>query len=740
MHQNSGSSRGVVRSDVSPGTTPDNLLDSENEAEVDGNHVPVHRDPPRKIQKDHPTSVIIGEVSDPIRTRRKERTNYRAMVRPADALNGFRRKKFWFPCKYFSLNALSLTLLAVAMKLPMDHNTNIPRNGDTQLPKHSSLVFISTAMSNFMSSLGSMNDKELLANVVALGILVITIVGNMLIQIVHLGYYVNDLFATTSMLLLLLTLVASAITVPTIKRGLESKYREKHKVALIAELEVVQRNEAFKIDNKKGEMMKYWVMAKTSSPQFVMVRSVVCTTSTLIPLLPVIALETFIIEAIVEDINWLFGSTPSVYGRYTKLILSIQTIGVIVGLIAPTFRWFIVVGFKCSKTNHYSFRKEFKIETHWIQTLVDWRDGFSATQIWQDKCTKFFHDAKWSILTIFIGVQIFIVLLSKFIVFAFVSLIRPIFLCFTYTKKFMMWLVSIVLTSNNHGNIQSGDDDTDLNISRYVLVLEGEAELPRWIHKNIYRRVENMIKQLKSKNFESLINFLHKFDNFNGVGLFDTNQIPSLHSQGPPNYWTLPVVTLTSIAIAHPNIAKEKREHLASVGEGMSLAKIVEKTFNTNVELLNIRKAANVSWTGIGLYRKWLELIPGSSTDDSILSPALVEQFLAFAKAQQANSTVNLSHDIPHSAATTISGTQEKWEKSVHEAFLLLGKTKQILELIQQHEWPFLNHDKSAYIDEWRAFLCPYGDDSAASASTSSNEIVVTPVSGEKRLAITVDC
>ncbi|KAK4437249.1 hypothetical protein Salat_0058800 [Sesamum alatum] len=37
-----------------------------------------------------------------------------------DAFNGFRSKKFWLPSKYFSLNAFSLTVLAVAMKLPVD--------------------------------------------------------------------------------------------------------------------------------------------------------------------------------------------------------------------------------------------------------------------------------------------------------------------------------------------------------------------------------------------------------------------------------------------------------------------------------------------------------------------------------------------------------------------------------------------------------------------------------------------
>ncbi|KAL0417114.1 UNVERIFIED_CONTAM: hypothetical protein Slati_3543300 [Sesamum latifolium] len=93
----------------------------------------------------------------------------------ADVFNGFRSKKLWFPCKYFSLNATYLTILGVAMKLPMDLNTSLLYDADG-LARVRSLFFMSTAMANFMLSLGSMKDKEILTNVVALGILVITIV------------------------------------------------------------------------------------------------------------------------------------------------------------------------------------------------------------------------------------------------------------------------------------------------------------------------------------------------------------------------------------------------------------------------------------------------------------------------------------------------------------------------------------------------------------------------------------
>ncbi|KAK4384415.1 hypothetical protein Sango_3063200 [Sesamum angolense] len=102
----------------------------------------------------------------------------------ADAFHGFWSKKYWFPSKYFALNATSLTLLAVAMKLPVDLTTRMYAVTD-RLAKVSSLVFLSTAMANFLTSLGSMGDKDVLMNVTALGILVITVTANVCIQVIQ---------------------------------------------------------------------------------------------------------------------------------------------------------------------------------------------------------------------------------------------------------------------------------------------------------------------------------------------------------------------------------------------------------------------------------------------------------------------------------------------------------------------------------------------------------------------------
>ncbi|GJX55825.1 hypothetical protein Tco_0285722, partial [Tanacetum coccineum] len=77
-----------------------------------------------------------------------------AMV--ADLLHGFRNRKLWFPCKYFTLNAASLTVIAVAMKLPVDLS-NPMRGISDQMSKHGSMAFMCTMMANLLPSLATMN-------------------------------------------------------------------------------------------------------------------------------------------------------------------------------------------------------------------------------------------------------------------------------------------------------------------------------------------------------------------------------------------------------------------------------------------------------------------------------------------------------------------------------------------------------------------------------------------------------
>lgn len=89
-----------------------------------------------------------------------------------DVLKAYLRKKPWLPCRYFSLNSLTLTLLGIATKIPVDLTSSMPSAVD-QLSKLCGTALMCTSMCFFLPSLADMDGPELFANVASLTIMVI---------------------------------------------------------------------------------------------------------------------------------------------------------------------------------------------------------------------------------------------------------------------------------------------------------------------------------------------------------------------------------------------------------------------------------------------------------------------------------------------------------------------------------------------------------------------------------------
>ncbi|CAI9281624.1 unnamed protein product [Lactuca saligna] len=211
----------------------------------------------------------------------------------ADLLHGFRNRKFWFPCKYFTINAASLTVIAVAIKLPMDLTTLMPGYVDLAA-KIGSLSFMCTMMANLLPSLATMSIKELVSNIIALAVLVITLVVNVCIQINTgvISYHEDDdqYFYTVNeagisqynmytytpgngfiaslyvfMLLSLLIIYAcSSLAIIKSTQILESKYQVAHRKAL--KDEEFHQPGILTIEKLKQHVSNYWIMAGTGNP------------------------------------------------------------------------------------------------------------------------------------------------------------------------------------------------------------------------------------------------------------------------------------------------------------------------------------------------------------------------------------------------------------------------------------------------------------------------------------------
>ncbi|GKE67674.1 hypothetical protein Tco_1521835 [Tanacetum coccineum] len=195
-----------------------------------------------------------------------------------DALHGFRYRKFWFPCKFFALNATILALIAIAIKFSMDLNATMPHSQD-QLAKVSSSAFICAVMGNLLPSLGTMKNTELFVNVVALAILVITAVANICIQMstgVIFVFWIEHAFIMLLMLILLAIACSLSLSIPTTKYYLDIKYGEKLK---LTNIECSRKKHLSVAEGLRVDLEKYWILAYSSGPQFVIGRSAPCTAS-----------------------------------------------------------------------------------------------------------------------------------------------------------------------------------------------------------------------------------------------------------------------------------------------------------------------------------------------------------------------------------------------------------------------------------------------------------------------------
>ncbi|KAH6795008.1 hypothetical protein C2S52_005485 [Perilla frutescens var. hirtella] len=679
-----------------------------------------------------------------------------SLAMAADAFNGFRSKKLWIPCKYFSLNAFSLTVLAVAMKLPVDITSNMKGIND-KLARISSLVLISTAMGNFTTSLGSLENNEIILNSAALCILVTTIAGNVcihLFQSVSIIYYDGgdalgeEIGCSITMLVLLVTFFSSAVMVPSARRYIESKYNEIHKNVSKKQVEWGE----FSGDELRIKVKKYWVMAASGSPQFVMARSSISCTSGLMCLL----LALTLVEAHVRlRLVYKQEKARSSGYRWTiDWILFVQSIGVALGTVAPLLRWFVASWFRNSEIGPKSFRDEFKIEKYWTLLLVEWRDRSLPSMIQHRQCRKLLHDSKVLLLNICIGVQILLVAASKLVLLISAKFGNAVFLCFCHTNR----------PDSTRGS--KSRDGTELDFSSYVLLLEGEAKLPEKILKNICNDVDKLIRIGEKDQPKNLMRLLKKSATFNGLRQFDSDQVLSLQSQEPPNCWSLPVVTLTSISIAVTNLTVDKvNQLLASVREGLSIVKLIEKTLDRNGELESIRKAADMVWVGVDLYGKWEEKdlrstsVRGRTHRETLqnlanIAEKTVKSFTSEAEdiliqnplnwpvqVIAANSMYRITQtilvgnikdnehqtgdelfeslsiiiaDILAACLTNLvqvitlkchRNTINERKESVGRAAILLGECKEILEILQQHELPSLDLEKAASIDQWRASM-----------------------------------
>ncbi|XP_042038177.1 uncharacterized protein LOC121784059 [Salvia splendens] len=477
----------------------------------------------------------------------------------------------------------------------------------------------------------------------------------------------------------------------------------------------------------------YWVMAQTSSPQFVLARYSVSSLSGVLCLFTALVLvqDWFVRNRLVAHASsFNLAYLGSSYGPSVYWILTVQTMGT----IAPVLRWLAASWFKIAETERRSFRDELKVDKYWTLRLEEWRDRPLPFHVQNRACKKILRDVVRFVLNFCIGVQILFVSAGKLVLF-----------------------ISSRFGSASLGCPIKSSRTSATRADRLTCV--GEEKQPR-----------------------NLIQLLKKSSNFKGVGRFDSCHVPSLHSEEPRNCWSMPVVTLTAISVALTKIADEKTNQLlVYVSDGLTIVKLIEETLDGIGESESIRKAADVVWIGVVVYRKWDDMdlkstrIRGTTHRETLqnlssIAEKVVTEFIARtkdilmqnplnwpARVIAANSMYRIAQTILvgmgddehqdddelfESISITISDILagcltnlvqvitlkchtndiREREKSVRRATILLGESKQILEILQERELPSLDVEKASYIDEWKASMALDIENPPSSASASSSD------------------
>lgn len=691
-----------------------------------------------------------------------------AIPMAVDALHGLRYKKIWFPSKFFSLNATSLTLLAVATKLSVDLNTSMPRQQD-QLAKLSSTVFVCTVMANFLPSLGNMETKELLANLVALGIFVITVIVNICIQLGTGVIYVfwREYAVTMAIMIILLALmISSALTIPMTKSYFDLKYKNKHKLAVKECSDKSNRCPSLTVSHKlKEDLTKFWIMAHTCNPQFVMARISTCTASGAFCLLSTATLAEAMIRCFFMPWDFKFCVGVSDYRWSTTLILIVQTIAIAVGTVAPASRWFAAINFSCPKKANLACKNKFKVEKYWTLKLKQLKECPMELRIYSRLCRKLAHNLKDKSLDLCIWMQIAVVFLSKQV--RFVSLFFFVrFLVSYWSFKHMIRRLNITSSMPPYDSESESQPNPVQDLGRFIMSLEGEEEFIDMMMRKNYDATGHWIRMGQKQQPTHAIQLLEKLKSskdFEGVIKFDSDLVHSLDSEEPPNCWALPVVTLTSIAVALPNVDRDLVKQLInSVHEALKYINFTEENLDAKKDLTNIRKAAEVLWVGVDLHYKWMDvdlrklslqdkrpkeifeelaekaklrfkefkekdplsclredaskwptkllvansmyricqtLLLSSDCRDWECGKTAFEKLSAMIAEITGACFTNLQHVISEQCHQS---SIEEREDRVRSAILLLGKTEKILEILEQQPLPSSDPEHLLHIDHWR--------------------------------------
>nr|GMC85228.1 ATP-dependent RNA helicase [Ipomoea batatas] len=641
-------------------------------------------------------------------------------------INSFPKFNVRFSGNFFPLNATWLTLLAVATKLAADLTTPKSSYLDNQA-KIMNTVFLTVAMGNFFPSLGSMNNADIVTNLTALSILVITVVVDLYIQ---LRFHVFDFLSSLVIIIEIpflfctwMTIVCTGLAIPAIKKRAESKYQKLVSDERQRQMEAGQQH--YRVEELRLSITKYWVMAATGSPQLLMKRLVTFVYTNIICLLSALI-------SVLGRFNPKFLQNQSEYKWSIQLILLSQYYVTLPTMVIAIIFMISVVGYKYENNGIRISREEVTIESYWTEKLVEWRQRSIPIKFKRRTLNQLIHNIKSLILTFCILIQ------SMFVMW-----------CKLFRKK----------------KVSNDKRKPEVDLNCFVILLEGEKQFPKKLLRGIINRVDKLVEMGNKQRPHNLFNLINQSFSFGGVVEFDSNRVSSLLSSEPPNCWTLPVVTLTTIAIAIPNIASGHVDWLvSSANEGLRYASLIDvldekyvdlerKTREINSAMDIIRDLADVAKKIVMEFSSkenrmivenplyWPANVLAANSMYRITRTILLYYEDGECQAEElfrklicmiANILAACLTNLPHMIYTKcISSAIEERLESVRDAAIIFRETEDILKLFEECKLSSAGPSQPLCIDEWRGWIEHQATTVSSSAtsngasSVESNEHVV---------------
>ncbi|KAL9993148.1 hypothetical protein Hdeb2414_s1070g00978111 [Helianthus debilis subsp. tardiflorus] len=518
----------------------------------------------------------------------------------ADLLHGLRSRMLWVPSKYFTINSASLTAISIAMKLPVDLTGSMLGYVD-QVAKLGSMAFMCTMMANLLPCLGTMDSNELLSNLAALSIQVITLVVNVCIQMqtgavsisthkedpriiqltspTHISTHPNPVLPFIYVILLvflLIVYICSSLAILKTKQMMDSKYQKGHDIA--SKHIQPSPGKIVTVDELENHVRKHWMMVESCSCLHFITACFYTTSASGVICLLVTILHTYTMSGTIKAM--LAKDYDSDYGWSMLVILTVQSIGVLIGTIVPLSRCFVTLSFEGSI--HF---KVFKVERHWTQKLNDWKQASIRLPFLSGRLNTVIESSKRLIIYICIELQKGVVVLCKII-----ALIPLVFLiCVSYfnyldcLKDCLKSMFSSLRDDAMTLERRPYPNNPTRPISPYILHIE---ENGMWVGNRTIEGFSKSVNPLIQKGAKGQPNYLIKL-------------IREISTEA--------VVTLTTIAISLPEKEKEDVDCLLEcVREGLVYVTLVEKSLDTIYAHVILQHAAETLWQEIRFTKRWL--------------------------------------------------------------------------------------------------------------------------------------